>query len=82
MPIGITSLAQETSNLAEVVRLELTRPFLDPRFSRALPLDRLGLHFHNMESSEGIEPPSIAVAAQGLTTGLTRHKDLRLFPAP
>ena len=31
--------------MAEEVRLELTRPLLNPRFSRPLPLDRLGLLF-------------------------------------
>lgn len=31
--------------MAEEVRLELTRPLLNPRFSRPLPLDQLGLLF-------------------------------------
>lgn len=39
--------------MAEEVRLELTRPLLNPRFSRPLPLDRLGLLFQNCGAGIG-----------------------------
>lgn len=39
--------------MAEEVRLELTRPLLNPRFSRPLPLDRLGLLFQNYGAGIG-----------------------------
>lgn len=48
-----TNCAHTDIEMAEEVRLELTRPLLNPRFSRPLPLDRLGLLFQNCGAGIG-----------------------------